>query len=233
MLKVSRYFSPVNYLLFWLTVSVAGSLPAQNTASDPDEITRMTVDEIMDDMRRNEALYTRDHSQLDQMVEKRLLPLFNFNAMTQLAVGKFWLQANPEQKERLVREFRTLLVRTYTNMLFANLDKLYSYRDARITTGSSRTLPNGDAIVDVKISNPGREPVLLAIRMRRDREEWKVIDVSANGVSMVVSYRAGFARQANQSGVEGLIKSLVDKNRANNMKLTGRTAGQPEEAGSE
>lgn len=178
----------------------------------------MAVNEVIDDMLRNEALYASDKRKLDEMVMRRLLPRFNFRVMTQLAAGRYWREASHEQKATLVNEFRTLLVRTYTNMLFNNIDKVYSYLDTSVAIGSSTTLPNGDATVGMKITGNTNEPISVTLRMRRDGEDWKVIDVSANGVSLVVTYRASFAREANLSGIEGLIKSLADRNRANSSK---------------
>ena len=205
----------LNTLLFCVLVTIAGNLPAQTNTNDPVEITRMTVDEIIDDMRSNEAVYTSDRVQLDAMVERRLLPRFNFNVMTQLAVGKYWAQASPEQKNKLTDEFRTLLVRTYTNMLFSNINMVYENRNGTVSTGKSSMTPNGDAIVEVVVTRQSGEPLSLSLRMRRDREDWKVIDISADGISLIVNYRASFTREASLSGIDGLIKSLVDKNLAN------------------
>lgn len=203
-------------ILACLLSSFAVTLVAQPAVTGPVEITRMTVDEVMTDMRSNEAVYTRDRAKLDAMVEKRLLPRFNFTVMTQLAMGKYWSQATPAQKDSLVKEFRTLLVRSYSNMLFSNISKIYSNLDETASVGAnSVTTPNGDATVEVEIERENNEPVLLVLRMRRDRQDWKVIDVSFNGVSLIVNYRASFVREISKSGIDGMIKSLINKNREN------------------
>ncbi len=149
------------------------------------------------------------------MVEKQLLPRFNFDVMTQLAVGKYWSQATPEQKASLVKEFRTLLVRSYSNMLFSNINKLYSHRNEKASVDSHSMTPNGDAIVEMEFDSETSEPVLLVLRMRRDRDDWKVIDVSFSGISLIVNYRASFTREISRSGIDGMITSLINKNREN------------------
>lgn len=206
------------FILACLCITLARPLTAQTDDIDPVAITRMTVDEIMADMRSNEELYTSDRVKLDAMVEKRLLPRFNFEVMTQLAVGKYWSQASPEQKALLTKEFRTLLVRTYSNMLFSNINKLYSNRNETATVGSSTVSPNGDAIVEVELDSQNSEPVTVVLRMRRDRTDWKVIDVSFSGISLIVNYRASFIREIGASGLDGMIASLARKNLANSTK---------------
>jgi phospholipid transport system substrate-binding protein len=206
------------FMLVCLGCCFALPLTAQTDGIDPVAITRMTVDEIISDMRSNETLYTSDRTQLDAMVEKRLLPRFNFTVMTQLAVGKYWSQASTEQKASLVREFQTLLVRTYSNMLFSNIKKLYSNRNETATVGTSTVTPNGDATVEVELDSQTSEPVSVVLRMRRDGADWKVIDVSFNGISLIVNYRASFVREIGLSGLDGMIASLTNKNLANRIE---------------
>lgn len=183
-------------------------LSAQTPANDPAEITRQTVNEVMMDMKQNEAVYSKDNEKLNAMVQQRLLPRFNFNVMTQLTVGRSWMQATPEQKSSLINEFRSLLVRTYTNVLFGS-------RNESTTIRSTDTTSQGDVSIGMDVSNPTGDPVTLTLRMRKDKADWKVIDVSVNGVSLIVNYRTTFSREIQQSGVDGLIKSLVTKNREN------------------
>jgi phospholipid transport system substrate-binding protein len=195
---------------------VAGAQPIN---PGPDEITRMTVDEIMTDMRDNQVLYTANRADLDAMVEKRLIPRFNFKVMTQLAVGKYWQGASPEQKAALEQEFRILLVRTYSNLLFSNLNNLYSNRNESASVHKSNIIKNGDAIVELVLDSDTSESASLVLRMRRNQEDWKVIDVSYNGISLIVSYRASFVREIGHSGLDGMIASLTTKNRANRANL--------------
>ncbi len=192
---------------------------AQPLKPGPDEITRLTVDEIMTDMRENQVLYTRNRAGLDAMVEKRLIPRFNFKVMTQLAVGKYWQSASAEQKAALEQEFRILLVRTYSNLLFSNLNKLYSNRNESASVHTTNIIKNGDAIVELVLDSDTSQSASLALRMRRHLEDWKVIDVSYNGISLIVSYRASFVREIGHSGLDGMIASLSTKNLANRTNL--------------
>ncbi len=181
---------------------------AQQNENEPTAITHQTVNDVITDMRANEALYSSDNTKLIAMVEQRLLPRFNFNVMTQLAVGRPWNQASAEQKTTLQNEFRTLLVRTYSNVLF-------SKRNETTTIKSSNTTAQGDVNIDMEVSSSAGEPVKLALRMRADNGDWKVIDVTVGGVSLIVSYRTSFTSEISKSGIDGLVASLAEKNRKN------------------
>ena len=200
--------SRVRGILLILACSVPVMLPAQDQMKDPLEITQMTVNDVMTDMQTNQAVYSTDRAKLNEMVQQRLLPRFNFEVMTQLAVGRPWMQATPAQKSELLNEFRTLLVRTYTNVLFSN-------RNQKTEIRSRNTTPQGDVSIEMEVSSATGDPVRLALRMRDKDGDWKVIDVSVDGVSLIVNYRTSFSREINQSGIDGLVKSLVDKNRQN------------------
>ncbi len=203
-----RYLSCLLQILACIACQVPINLYAQQNANDPAAITRQTVDEVMNDMRMNESVYASDRAILNAMVEQRLLPRFNFNVMTQLAVGRSWSQATPEQKSSLQNEFRTLLVRTYSNVLFTS-------RNETATIKSSNTTPQGDVTIAMEVSHATGEPVALAFRMRKDNADWKVIDFAVNGASLVVNYRTSFSSEISKSGIDGLIKSLAEKNRNN------------------
>jgi len=201
---IRRYFE----ILFIMTSTMPVLLIAQENLQDPAEIARMTVNDVMTDMQTNQAIYSADRSKLNEMVQQRLLPRFNFEVMTQLAVGRPWTQATPAQKAELLNEFRMLLVRTYTNVLFSN-------RNQKTAVRSQATTAQGDVTIELEVSSASGVPVRLTLRMRAKDGDWKVIDVSVDGVSLIVNYRTSFAREITQSGIDGLIKSLAAKNRQN------------------
>ncbi len=134
------------------------------------------------------------------------MPHFDFQRMTQLAVGRYWRTATPEQQQALVTEFRDLLVRTYT--------KVFSvYRDQTIDVKPLRMAPDDTEVtVNTVISKPGSQPTSVDYEMKKSADGWKVFDISVEGVSMVMSYRGTFASQIQQDGIDGLIRTLSDKN---------------------
>jgi phospholipid transport system substrate-binding protein len=127
--------------------------------------------------------------------------------MTALAMGANWRKATPEQQRALVAEFRTLLVRTYSTALSA-------YRNQVIEVKPLRAKPDdSEVVVRSEVKQSGTEPVTLDYSMQKTAHGWKVYDVAVGGVSLVTTYRDAFANEVRNAGVDGLIKSLAEKNR--------------------
>ena len=141
-----------------------------------------------------------------------MLPHFNFNSMTQLAMGQNWKSATPEQRKQLVDAFRTLLVRTYASALAAYSEQKFDYRPLRAKPTDT------DVTVQVRVIQPGAQPVPLDYSMEKTPSGWKVYDVIVGGVSLVANYRSEFSAVVRNSGIDALIKDLQTKNRALEQK---------------
>lgn len=172
----------------------------------PDDLIKNTVQEVTAIIKQDKDIQSGDQKKINVLVDAKVLPHFDFQRMTQLAVGKYWRTASPEQKQSLVTEFRNMLVRTYTKVFTV-------YRDQTVEVKPFRMSP-GDTEVTVKtiISKPGSQVIQVDYEMKIATDGWKVFDISIEGVSMVMSYRGTFASQIQESGIDGLIKTLSDKN---------------------
>lgn len=146
---------------------------------------------------------------LAQLFERSIVPVFDFPRMTRIAVGRNWPLASPDQQAALVGEFKTLLVRTYSQALLAYRDQEIDYRRVRAAPGDI------DAVVRSVVRRPGAEPMTIDYDMAEGMWGWKVYDVKVAGVSLVISYRGSFADIVRADGIDGLIKSLAERNRAN------------------
>jgi len=139
-------------------------------------------------------------------IEEKILPFFDFPAMTRLAVGRAWRDATPEQQARLTQQFRTLLVRTYA----ASLDTL---RGAEIDYRPVNLGPNDKrAVVKGLVKRPGMQPLTMEMAVDRQPDGWHVIDVAIENLSLVTNYRSEFGMIVQRDGIDGLVKSLVDRN---------------------
>jgi len=144
-------------------------------------------------------------SKVYQLVEAKILPNFDFNRMTQLAVGRNWPRATPSQKQALVTQFRNLLVRTYSSSLTAFTNQTVEFRPLTMKPGDT------DVTVHSEIRQPGGQPIPIDYSMYKTSFGWKVYDVTIDGVSLVTNYRASFASTVRQKGIDGLIKTLSDQ----------------------
>jgi phospholipid transport system substrate-binding protein len=192
--------------LFVIGVVFATPLTAQEVA--PDVLVKNVTLEVVDLIAKDKEIRTGNRGKLVSVIESRVLPHFNFNAMTALALGQNWSKSSAEQKKRLTEEFKTLLVRTYASALAAYSDQKFDFRPLRAKPTDT------DVTVNVRVLQPGAQPVTIDYSMEKTGSGWKVYDVMVGGVSLVANYRTEFANTVRASGVDGLIKDLEAKNRS-------------------
>ena len=175
--------------------------PAQEQA--PDALVKGLVTEVIEVVAQN-----RDARALTELAEKKVIAHFDFRRMTQLAVGRPWSQASPDQQGALERAFRALLVRTYATALTQSSGKTrVVVRPANIGAADAETM------VRTTVTEPGRKPFSIDYRMSKAPGGWKVYDVVVENLSLVTNYRSSFQSEIGRSGIDGLIKALEDKNR--------------------
>jgi phospholipid transport system substrate-binding protein len=193
-----------NLIVALLMLAAPLYAPAVHAQTAPDVLVRSTVDEVLGILKQNS-----DRRALQDIVEKKVLPHFDFRAMTQTAMGKFWRDASPAQQKSLENAFRTLLVRTYTTALAesANVDRKVEVRPLQMKPGDDYTT------VRTLVREPGRPPLSIDYRMTLTDKTWKVTDIVAENASLVVNYRGTFASEIGRGGIDGLIKALEEKNR--------------------
>ena len=174
----------------------------------PDALARSVTDEVLAIVRADKELQAGNPQKVAQLVESKVLPHFNFVQMTQLAVGRNWRQASPEQQKVLVEEFKTLLVRTYTTAFTGYRNQTIEYRPLRMAPTDT------DVVVKSLIKQPAGQPIAIDYSMSKATGAWKVYDVKIEGISLVENYRNTFNNEIQRSGVDGLIRALTDKNKA-------------------
>ena len=169
----------------------------------PDALVKSTADEILSIIRAN-----KDKKILRELAEKKVLPHFDFRAMTQLAVGRHWREASAAQQKALEDAFRTLLVNTYT----ASLSVAATGKESVEVKAAETKSGQNDIVVRSIVRAPGRPPIPVDYRMSRGPEGWKVYDVIVENLSLVTNYRSSFASEIQRSGIDGLVKALEKKN---------------------
>lgn len=185
------------------------SLGARADIPDPDVLIKNTVHDVLDVVRKDKELRAGNQKKLLELVDEKVLPNFDFERMTKLAVGKSWRTATAEQKQALMSEFRILLVRTYTKAFTSYRDQTVEIKPLKLDSATT------DVTVKTAIVKPGsQQTVQVDYDMEKRPDGWKVYDLTVEGVSLVTSYRGTFADQIQQLGIDGLIKTLADKNKA-------------------
>jgi len=195
----------MNSALMLVLALAAPVLPAQEVG--PNAMLQSVTLEVIAAMKQERDLHGGNLKQSASLVETKVLPLFDFPRMTQIAVARNWRLATPDQQTALTTEFKTLLVRTYSMVLS-------SYRDQVIEFRSMPAAP-ADTEVTVKsvVKQSGTAPVAIDYDMEKTPAGWKVYNIKVAGVSLVTTYRDSFSEKVRDDGVDGLIKALADKNR--------------------
>lgn len=195
----------------WIIGLVAFALFSTTTLAEdvaPDAMVKAVTDEVLDILRKDKDIQSGSTQKAMALVETKVLPHFNFQRMTAQAVGKDWRQASPAQQKTLSEEFRTLLVRTYSNALTAYKNQSVDFKPLKMAAGDT------DVTVRTQIRQPGAKPIGIDYALEKNTSDWKVYDVVIADVSMVTSYRDQFRQEIASGGLEGLIKSLQAKNKS-------------------
>lgn len=190
-------FLPLVLLLGW------ASGTAQAADMPPDVLARTTTQEVLTILKQDKDIQNGNQAKVYQLVEAKILPNFDFNRMTQLAVGKHWPRATAPQKQALVTEFRNLLVRTYSSSLTQFSNQTVDFKPLTLKPDDT------DVTVRSEIRQPGGQPIPIDYSMYKTAFGWKVYDVAIDGVSLVTNYRASFSNTIRQNGIDGLIKTLA------------------------
>lgn len=191
-------------LLFSLLLA-CGSAVADDNA--PDALIRKVTDDVLNIVRQDKDIQSGNTRKAIELVDAKVLPHFNFQRMTALAMGRDWNKATPEQKKRLSDEFKTLLVRTYSNALTSYRNQTVSYKPTKLQGSET------DVVVKTEILQPGNKPVQLDYALEKQGDAWKVYDVIVAGVSLVTNYRDTFTQEVRSTGIDGLIQMLTNRNK--------------------
>jgi len=193
------------FLSFLLAAFCASSVIAQEA---PDALIQHVTEDVLEIVRKDRDIQNGNAHKAIELVDKKVLPHFNFQHMTALAVGKEWRKATPQQQQQLTAEFKTLLVRTYSNALTSYKNQKVVYKPFKMNPGDA------DVLVRTEVLQPGSKPVQLDYSLEKLDSGWKVYDVVVAGISLVTNYRDQFGQEIRNGGVDGLIASVAAKNKS-------------------
>jgi phospholipid transport system substrate-binding protein len=173
----------------------------------PDAVVKRVATDVITAIKSDSAIQAGNEARIREVLEVKLLPHFDFTRMTALAMGKNWRTASPEQQKRVTEEFRALLVRTYSGALNTYRNETIDYKPLRMNPADT------DVTVRTVVMRSTGSPIQIDYSMTKAADSWKAYDVIVAGVSLVTNYRDEFNDQVQKGGVDGLIKTLADRNK--------------------
>jgi len=188
----------------------APTSPAEELA--PDALVRTISLDVLAAIRQDKDIQAGNPKKIASLVEAKILPHFDFAHTTRIAMGANWRRASPEQRDQLVREFRTLLVRTYSSALVNYRDQVIEFKPLRAQAGDAQVT------VRSEVRQSGAQAVSIDYEMEKTSSGWKVYDVKISGASLAATYRDTFAEEVRNRGIDGLTDLLSKKNRQNDAR---------------
>ncbi|MEY3540633.1 MAG: hypothetical protein RL184_705 [Pseudomonadota bacterium] len=187
---------------FFVGQAYAQSAPDSNT---PDGLIKIIVADVITSIKSDPEIQKGNIPRVVDLVEKKIVPHTDMRRTTQLAMGKNWSKASPEQQNQLIMEFKNLLIRTYSGALSQLRDQTVQYKPLRAAPGDT------DVIVRTVVVGKV-DPIPLDYRLEKTNDGWKVYDINIMGAWLIEAYRNQFTNQISQNGVDGLIRFLQERN---------------------
>ena len=176
----------------------------------PDALVKKTAEDVLAVVKQDKDIQAGNQSKIFTLAEEKILPNFNFDRVSRLVLGKAWGKATAEQKKAFQEEFRSLLLRTYATALSKYRNQTIEYKPFRAQAGDT------DVTVRTQILQPGGQPVAVDYSLEKTGDNWKVYDITIEGVSLVTNYRGQFSNEIRQGGLDSLIQKLAAKNQESN-----------------
>lgn len=194
-------------LPFIAAFAMAGAAMAQSPDTwTPDGLIKALVDDVMATVKADKEMQAGSIPKITALVEQKILPNANFQKTTQIAMGRNWAKATPEQQKQIVEEFKMLLIRTYAGAVSQIRDQTVQFRPFRAAPEDT------EVTVRTQVINKG-EPIQMDYRLEKTPQGWKVYDINVLGAWLTEAYKGSFNTIASQQGIEGVIKTLQDRNR--------------------
>jgi phospholipid transport system substrate-binding protein len=202
-----KIISKYSLALLFALAAPAAFAQAGAASRAPDQLLKAVTAEVLAILKHEKDSQAGVPVKIAEVVETKILPLFDFTRMTRLAVALNWRTATPEQQQLLTAEFRTLLVRTYSTALFNYREQIIDFKPLRSSPGAT------EVTVKSVVKQPGADALTMDYDMEKVADGWMVYDIKVDGISLITTYRETFASKVRDGGVDGLIKALADKNR--------------------
>jgi phospholipid transport system substrate-binding protein len=194
-------------LIAMAAMAFAFSVHAAPADEAPDVLVKRISNDVIDTAKADKGIQAGDQKRVMDLVETKILPYVDFERMTSLAAGKYWRNATPDQKTQLSNQFRTLLIFTYAGALSQIKNETVEFKPLRADPSDT------DVEVRSQVNMTRGEPVPLNYRVEKTATGWKIYDINVLGAWLVETYKSSFASEIEKNGIDGLIKTLTEKNK--------------------
>ncbi|KAA0068722.1 ABC transporter substrate-binding protein [Rhodanobacter sp. T12-5] len=205
-----------NFFIALIAIGSFASITPANAQEAPDVLIKRISTDVVESAKADQEIHAGNQKRVLDLVEKEILPYVDFQRMTALAAGRYWRQASPEQQKQLIAEFRALLVYTYSGAISQIREQTLEFKPLRADPSAT------EVEVRSQVMQTRGEPAQLSYRLEKTPAGWRIFDVNVLGAWLVQTYKSTFASEISKSGIDGLIKTLSEKNK----RLAGKNRSQ-------
>ncbi len=174
----------------------------------PDTLVKQTADDVLEIIKNDKDIQAGNKQKIYILAEEKILPNFDFDKVCRMVLGKNWRDASPEQQATFQKEFRSLLLRTYSSALGKYKNQVIKYKPFTLDADAAI------ATVKTEIIQPSGPSIAVDYSLTKTDASWKVFDIVIENVSLVTNYRSQFSNEIRQNGIDSLNKKLAEKNKA-------------------
>jgi len=197
----------------WAGLVVLWLLPQTVVAiKSPEIMLEKASEKVLAALREHDSELRSNPERLHALVEELLVPHIELEVVSRLVLGKQWRKFSPEQRSRFTREFKGMLIRFYSSALLEYAGFRFRFYTPRIKKGVRRL------VVRSEVMRSGGQPHSVNYSMILRNGEWKIYDLTIDGVSVVTTYRSGFAEEIRRGGPDSLLEKMTVWNRRNHLQ---------------
>jgi phospholipid transport system substrate-binding protein len=176
-------------------------------AETPVEAIQNGTNDLFSVLKAEKATLKKNPGKVFEIVEKVVVPRFDFSLMSQWVMGRDWRQATPTQKSAFTKEFKELMINTYANSLLE-----YSDQEIKVINQPALTPDETEVVIKAQVISKNAQPVAINFMLHKVGQNWLAFDVSIEGVSVVTNYRASIKEEIRTKGIDGMIAEVAKKN---------------------
>ncbi|MEX3628355.1 MAG: ABC transporter substrate-binding protein [Burkholderia sp.] len=185
--------------------SFGSAAQAQVDQSNPQALIKTATEQVLNEV-RTQSIKPNDIGRVTDIVNRDILPYVDFRRTTQIVMGRNWRTATADQQQQVIDQFKILLIRTYAGAL-AQLKP-----DQQIQYPPFRADPGATDVVVRTLAQTNGQPAQIDYRLYKSPQGWRVYDLNVLGAWLIQTYQQQFNEKIQQSGVDGLIKFLTERN---------------------
>ena len=197
-----KFFKLNNSILVILPFLLFGNASVYSEVLSPEQVILSAANDLFLDVEKNKSLYEEDITVFYERVDNILTPIVDFNVLIKSIIGKKNYQSTSDDlKNRFKLALKGQLIRIYAKTII-------EYSNSKITIIDS-TKNKSFYLVKTELSiGPGKPPFQVIYVMKKTDDNWKIVEVVANGLRLVKSLRKSLLPEIEEKGIEAVITRL-------------------------